>query len=331
MADAVSTRAEAHDGSMPAGVAEDDMVLFAVPKKGRIHQEIMDLLNGSGLEFKRPERLDVAVCKQLPVKIVFLPAADIPSYVMDGGVDLGISGEDMLEETLINTGYEAEKHVKILMKLGIGKCKLCLQAPKTLKATDPSIFIGKRIVTSFPAIARRFFDNLERNNSRNADAKKTTIKEVSGSVEAACGLGLADAVIDLVETGSTMHAAGLEVVGEPVLTSETLLFQQLPTEDNGLAQGRKAETINTITERIMGYLTSTRFAMVVYNCHEDNLERCCAITPGKRSPTITALKEKGWQSVSALVEKRSLHSVMDNLTKEGAKDVLCLSLTNTRM
>jgi len=318
----------ANRSSLPSGVVEEDVVLFGVPKKGRIYEDVMKLLKGSGLDAHRPERLDVAMCKELPVKLVFLPAADIPSYVMEGDVDIGISGHDMLEETLVGACCLEDPPMKIVKNLGLGKCKLCLQAPKALHVTDPKAFVGKRIVTSFPNLAKRFFDKLAQEQGSEAN---THIKVVSGSVEAACGLGLADAVVDLVETGTTMHAAGLEVVGAPIFTSEALLFHQTPTERNGLGGGRKAEIIKTIEERIDGYLTATRFVMLVYNCHDDNLVKCCQITPGKRSPTITELKEPGWHSVSSLVKKDSHNAIMDELSKNGAQDILCLNLQNTRM
>jgi len=301
------------------------MVLFAVPKKGRLLEEVMKLLKGSGLDAKRPERLDVAMCSELPVKLVFLPAADIPQYVIDGNVDLGISGGDMLEETLLGEGLTMTGEnlpVQVLSNLGMGKCKLCLQAPKLLGSTDAADFVGKRIVTSFPNITRRFFDNIQ-----GESTEKTVIKVVSGSVEAACGLGLADAVVDLVETGTTMRAAGLEVVTS-VLETEALLFQQVHKEGTPSA---KAETISLIKQRISGYLTSTRYIMIVYNCQTADLVSCCKLTPGKRSPTITPLKEEGWHSVSALVSKQQMNATMDELLKHGASDILCFSLTSTRM
>eukprot|EP00913_Durusdinium_trenchii_P009570 g8991.t1 len=267
---------------MPQGVMEKDTLLFAVPKKGRtrIHEDVMKILKGAGVDAKRPERLDVAMCKDLPIKLVFLPAADIPSYVMEGNVDIGISGSDMLEEAVslaqqsgarpFEAGYASveDAPVEVVLKLGIGKCKLCLQAPE--------------------------------NHS-------THIKEVSGSVEAACGLGLADAVVDLVETGTTMKAAGaasrrvpanpnpragLDIVAD-VLETEALLFQQRPTEANGLETGTKADMLQLIEKRIAGYLTATKY---------DDLAEVCSLMPGKRSPTVTELKEDNWHSVSALVK-----------------------------
>jgi len=311
--------------SMPVGVIEKDTVLFAVPKKGRIHEDVMKILKGSGFDAKRPDRLDVAMCKDLPIKLAFLPAADIPSYVMEGNVDIGISGSDMLEEAMIEAGYlDDDAPVEVVLKLGIGKCKLCLQAPVHLCDRPAKDFVGKRVVTSFPSLTKRFFDGLAK------DRHDTYIKEVSGSVEAACGLGLADAVVDLVETGTTMKAAGLDIVAD-VLETEALLFQQRPTEANGLESGSKADMLRLIEKRIEGYLTATKYVFIVCNCHHDDLQRVCALMPGKRSPTVTELKEEQWHSISALVKISESNRVMDELVKGGAKDILCLNLSNTRM
>lgn len=164
---------------------------FAVPKKGRLNEKVMEMLSGAGIEFHREPRLDVALCKNLPMTIVFLPASDIAKYVGEGNIDLGITGYDVVEESMVD--------VKKIMDLGFGKCKLCVQAPVADEIKNVEDLAGKRIVTSFPALTKKFFGPL--------DAKKgveTKINFVSGSVEAACGLGLADAVVDLVETGTTM-------------------------------------------------------------------------------------------------------------------------------
>lgn len=315
-----SPEARETKSSMPTIGKEDDALLFAVPKKGRLHAEVMNLLKGAGLDANRPDRLDVAMCKELPVKLIFLPASDIPMYVMDGNVDLGISGSDVLEETLLGMGLSSETAddsapVKVLEQLGFGKCKLCLQAPRELCNAGAKQFAGKRVVTSFPHLTKKFFSKLD-NGSR------TTVKVVSGSVEAACGLGLADAIVDLVETGTTMKAAGLDIV-EEVFSTEAIIFRR--------AGGAKSDLIQLIMKRLSGYMTSQRYVMLSYNCHTDNLAACCNITPGKRSPTITELKEKDWYSVSSLVEKRRLNKVLDELSQNHAQDLLVIPLINTRM
>lgn len=309
-------------------VSDDKTILFAVPKKGRLHQEVMNLLQGAGLDAKRPDRLDVAMCKELPVKLVFLPASDIPMYVMDAHVDIGVTGSDVLEEALVDAGMgmgenDAKPPLKKLMDLGFGKCKLCLQAPVERIAEGPHAFAGARVVTSFPALTKKYFDGL------GGEGPKTSIKVVSGSVEAAVGLGLADAIVDLVETGTTMRAAGLDVVSE-IHSSEAIIIQQLPNEENGL-DGPKGDLISLIMQRINGFIVSTKFVMVSYNVSEENLAACCAITPGRRSPTVTPLSESGWRAVSALVEKKQIHTKMDQLQDAGATDILVTSLTNTRM
>lgn len=164
---------------------------FAIPKKGRLHEKILEMLKGSGIEFRREPRLDVASCVDLPITLVFLPASDIAKYVGEGNIDLGITGYDIVKES--------EVDVDKVMDLGFGKCRLCVQAPVAEKITDVKTLAGKRIVTSFPHLTKEFFKPFDEELG-----VETKVKFVSGSVEAACGLGLADGIVDLVETGTTM-------------------------------------------------------------------------------------------------------------------------------
>jgi ATP phosphoribosyltransferase len=168
-----------------------DHCLFAVPKKGRLYEKVTDMLKGAGVEYHREPRLDIAICKDLNMTVVFLPAADISKYVGEGNVDIGVTGIDIVEES--------ESDVVRVMDLGFGKCKLCVQAQISSNITDVRVLAGKRIVTSFPTLTRKFFEPLDKEMGVT-----TSINFVSGSVEAACGLGLADAIVDLVETGTTM-------------------------------------------------------------------------------------------------------------------------------
>ena len=171
---------------------------FAIPKKGRLYEKVTELLMGAGINFRREARLDVAECTDFPLTLVFLPAADIAKYVGQGNVDLGITGMDVVQESNVV--------VEKVMDLGFGACKLCVQAPVTSQITDVQTLAGKRIVTSFPHLTKKFFDVLDAKNGEGSTP--TSINFVSGSVEAACGLGLADAVVDLVETGTTMKVRG---------------------------------------------------------------------------------------------------------------------------
>merc|ERR1712190_462356 len=132
-----------------------------------------------------------------------------------------------------------------------------------------------------------------------------------------------------VETGATMEAAGLEVVSN-VLETEALLFQQVPTNSNGL-NGKKGETVSAILARIRGYLTSTKYIMMTYNCRKEDLATCCNITPSRRFPQVTNLTEEGWHAVTSLAEKDKMNVVMDQLVRNGAQDVLCFDVTNTRV
>lgn len=164
---------------------------FAIPKKGRLYDKCVELLKGAGIEFHREARLDVALCIGLPITLVFLPAADIAKFVGKGDVDIGITGFDVVKESQVQ--------VDKVMDLGFGKCKLCVQAPVADEIKNVETLAGKRIATSFPNVTSEFFKTYD-----ETSGSKTEVSFVSGSVEAACSLGLADAVVDLVETGTTM-------------------------------------------------------------------------------------------------------------------------------
>jgi ATP phosphoribosyltransferase len=176
MVDPISRR-----NSSPAGNCR-----FAVPKKGRLYEKVVEMLKGAGIDFRREARLDVALCVGLPLTLVFLPASDIAKYVGEGNIDIGITGYDVVRESLVEVDH--------IMDLDFGKCKLCVQAPVSSHISDVSPLAGQRIVTSFQEHDERL-------------GVTTNVKFVSGSVEAACGLGLADAVVDLVETGTTMKVS----------------------------------------------------------------------------------------------------------------------------
>jgi len=287
-------------------------LLLAVPKKGRMAKQIDDMLRGSGFDYRRPERLDIAHCKDLPVSIVFLPASDIAAYVSEGNVDLGITGEDIVAETLAETGAT----VNVMMELGFGQCRLSVQAPQDGAIREPSELAGKRIVTSFPHLTRQYFQKYE-------NGLPTNVKVISGSVEAACGLGLADGIVDLVETGTTMRAAGLEEVST-VMKTQCVLIANPKTDKND-------ELVQIIRRRFQGYLTATRYLMVTYNVHRASLKQAVIVTPGKRSPSILSLDDANWVAVSALVEKSKVASVMDELERIGATDILTTQLHSSRM
>lgn len=286
-----------------------DKAIMAVPKKGRLHERCMKLLEGIGLDHTRPDRVDVAHCHDFPLTLVFLPAADIAKFVGLGNVDLGITGIDVVEED----GVEVERK----LDLGFGACKLCVLAPQENSIKDVATLAGGRIVTSFPSLAGKFFADLDKKHG-----KTTQIRYVSGSVEAACKLGLADAVVDLVESGTTMRAAGLEIVAT-IMQTESILIAAPNT--------RHDDKVKLIMKRIEGYFTAQKYQMIQYNVERANLPKALAVTPGKRSPTISALEEKEWVAVSALILKKESSLIMDRLQEAGASDILLFTLNNTRM
>lgn len=203
-----------------------DRLLFAVPKKGRLHEHCMSLLKGADIQFHRRNRLDIALSTNLPIALVFLPASDIGQFVGSGDVDLGITGQDVIAES--------NAHVDELLSLGFGKCDLSFQVPMSSGLSVDDL-IGRRIVTSFENIVSKYFHERESGLTHeqacaqlltpSPDMKptKTQITYVSGSVEAACALGLADGIVDLVESGETMRAAKLSAIGK-LLSSQAVLI-----------------------------------------------------------------------------------------------------------
>lgn len=184
-----------------------DRLLFAVPKKGRLNQACLDLLSGSDIQFHRHNRLDIALVKNLPLALVFLPAADIPAFVGEGRVDLGITGRDTVaEHDALNPPTETTGCEEI-MDLEFGRCKLQVQVPEKGPIQTPEQLIGRNVVTSFTNLSEAYFRELESkqaqtNGTANGDVSQpklsTKVRFVGGSVEAACALGLADGIVDLV-------------------------------------------------------------------------------------------------------------------------------------
>ncbi|KAJ2009124.1 ATP phosphoribosyltransferase (ATP-PRTase) (ATP-PRT), partial [Coemansia sp. S680] len=217
-----------------------DRMLFAVPKKGRLYDQCLGLLSSIGIEFNRKPRHDIALVTNMPIALVFLPAADIATYVAKGNIDIGITGLDIIRES------QTENDVAELLRLGFGKCKLQVQAPlgQSLVAED---LVGKRIVTSFINLTKQRFAELE---GVEPEKIKTQVRFVSGSVEAACGLGLADGIVDLVESGDTMRAAGLHAIDTILETESVLITNQNP---------RFPRLAETIKKRVEGILTARQY------------------------------------------------------------------------
>ncbi|OWP06962.1 ATP phosphoribosyltransferase [Marssonina coronariae] len=318
-------------------------LLFAVPKKGRLLQAALSLLEGADIQFRRESRLDIALVKNHPIALVFLPAADIPTFVGEGRVSLGITGRDTVAEHEVGVQQSRKERAESgdstpveddgqfgceeVMDLGFGSCKLQVQVPEKGQYVEPSDLIGKNIGTSFVHLAEDYFARLEaeaaigESNGDKPRKLKTKIIELSGSVEAACALGVADGIVDLVESGETMKAAGLKAIDTVVSSTAILIRSKNPSNP---------QLVDLIASRIRGVITAQKYVLCQYNVHRSNLVAASKVTPGKRAPTINALEEEGWVAVSSMVEKRKIATVMDQLTEIGAVDILVLSIANTR-
>ncbi|KAF3940163.1 hypothetical protein ABW19_dt0202230 [Dactylella cylindrospora] len=296
----------------------DGRLLFAVPKKGRLHESALTLLQGSDIQFHRHNRLDIALCINLPIALVFLPAADIPVFVGEGRCDLGITGQDQVMESQTVS-------VEEILELGFGKCKLQVQAPEKGAFNDPKELVGKNVVTSFTHLTTEYFRAIEvelyGEEVVKAQGLQTKLRYIGGSVEAACALGVADGIVDLVESGETMKAAGLKAISTVMQTQAVLIKSRKP---------RNPELIEKILSRINGVITAKKYVLCTYNLPRSLLHIVDRITPGKRAPTITALEDEGWVAIQAMVEKNRIASVMDDLEKEGASDILVLQISNSR-
>ncbi|KAH3658788.1 hypothetical protein OGATHE_006514 [Ogataea polymorpha] len=276
-----------------------DRLLFAVPKS-------------SDIQFNRSSRLDIALCTNLPIALIFLPAADIPTFVGEGRCSIGITGVDQVKESDVD--------VDISMDLLFGKCKLQIQVPENGPYEKPEQLIGKTIVSSFTNLTRQYFEELE--GVKPGEPLKTKIKFVGGSVEASCALGVGDAIVDLVESGETMKAAGLHAIGTILNTSAHLIISRHPSHP---------ELVEVIKSRLEGVLAAQRYVLCNYNAPRSMLPSLLKLTPGRRAATVSPLDDSEWVAVSSMVERKDMGNVMDKLKELGASDILVFEISNCRV
>ncbi|PWN52450.1 putative ATP phosphoribosyltransferase [Violaceomyces palustris] len=313
----------------------DSRLLFAIPKKGRLYEKCLELLSGADIQFKRAHRLDVALVQNHNMALVFLPAADIPRFVGEGNVDLGITGQDMVQEAGLSSLISEE------LQLGFGKCSLQVQIPDPdspyAKADCPRTvddLVGKKVATSFDTLAGKYFAQIDakvteqrrkEGKLKEGESLKTEIEYVGGSVEAACALGLADGIVDLVESGETMRACGLTAI-ETLLTSQAVLIRPTtphPRSDTSL--------ISLITARLRGVIAAKRYVLCNYNIRKTALSEALVITPGRRAATVSPLEDPEWNAVSSMVLKAEVANIMDRLEAVGASDILIIGIDNCRV
>ncbi len=278
---------------------------IGVPSKGRLSELATELLNQAGLHFRRQERTLFALVKQLPIDIIFLRTDDIPVLCAEGAIDLGITGSDLVAES--------EADVNIRMPLGVGHCRLSLCVPDDSPIQNCKQLNGKRLATSFPNITKQFLEGHQAN---------THLVQLSGSVEIMISLGVADAIVDLVETGSTLAANRLRVLTD-IGTYETVLIQN--------HQCRNSEIADRIVRRLEGVVIARDYSLLEYNVPRALLEEAEAITPGFNSPTVSALEDDGWCAVRVMVKRKEVIDTMEKLDAIGASAILETAIGNCRL
>ncbi|GIV32547.1 MAG: ATP phosphoribosyltransferase [Chitinophagales bacterium] len=279
-----------------------EVLRIAIQKNGRLHEQSMRLLNDCGVKVSNGSGTLKTRAANFPVEILFLRDDDIPQYVEDGVVDAGIAGENLIREK--------NKHVKVLEKLGFAKCRLALAIRKDEKYSGLSFFNGKKIATSYPNILKAF---LKKHKIR------CDIEEISGSVEIAPGIGLADGIMDIVSTGSTLFINGLREV-ETVMESQAVLVVH-----KGLHAAR-LQIAEKLLFRIRAVNNARNNKYILLNAPDEALEKICKILPGIKSPTILPLARKGWSSLHSVVKEDTFWEVIDELKKAGAEGILVVPI-----
>lgn len=272
---------------------------IAIQKSGRLSEGSMQLIKECGISISlgRKDKL-IAEASNFPVEVLFLRDDDIPEYVEDEVADVGILGENVVEEK--------NKDIKVVERLGFSKCRLSLAVPKNIDYRGIDYFHKKRIATSYPVTTQKFL----KKNGLSAE-----IHEISGSVEIATGIGLADAISDIVSSGSTLFSNGLQEV-ETILRSEAVMVS------NPNLSHTKQEILDKLLFRIRSINKAKTRKYIVMNAPNEKIEKICTLLPGMNSPTIMPLHIKGWSSIHSAVETSEFWGVIDKLKEYGAEGIL---------
>lgn len=275
---------------------------IAIQKSGRLSEDSISLLTECGMRFNHGLGKLKTECENFPLEIFFLRDDDIPEYVADAVADIGIVGENVLLET--------GKQVTLVEKLGFGKCRLSIAVPRAFDYKSLENLDGKRIATSYPHVLGEFL----RQNEVSAE-----IHIISGSVEIAPGIGLAEAICDLVSSGSTLFTNGLREV-ETVLHSEAVLIarENLPDEN--------VKLLEKLLFRIKAVRAAKNNKYILLNAPNEKLEQVIALLPGIKSPTIMPLAEKGWSSIHSVINENDFWQIVESLKDAGAEGILVLPI-----
>jgi len=275
---------------------------IAIQKSGRLHESSLRLLKECGIFFDNGNDQLKIQANNFPLEILFLRNSDIPQYVEDGVADIAIIGQDLI--------IEKDKKIEEIIKLGFSKCRLSLAVPKNMKYSGLTWFNGREIATSYPNTLKKFLD---KNNIR------VEIHEISGSVEIAPNIGLADGICDLVSSGSTLFKNGLKEV-EIILKSEACLAAKTDVD------AKKKILLDKLIFRIKAVLTSRNNKYVLLNAPDTKLDTIKRIIPGIKSPTIMPLAEKGWSSVHSVINENDFWEIIDQLKENGAQGILIIPI-----
>ncbi len=278
---------------------------IGVPSKGRLAELAAELLKDAGLHFRRQDRSLFARCKELPIDITFLRTEDIPVLCSEGAIDMGITGSDLIAEAGVD--------VRRRLDLGVGQCKLSICVPDDSTISAPKQLHGKRVATSFP------------NNTANylkQHGALAHLVNLSGSVEVMIALGVADAIVDLVETGSTLAANRLRILTD-IGHYETVLIQN--------HDQRMTETADRVVRRLEGVVIARAYSLLEYNVPRAKLAEAEGITPGFRSPTVSALEDADWCAVRVMVKRSEVIQIMERLESLGASAILETQIQNCRL
>ena len=282
-----------------------DCLRLGIPSKGRLAEQVEELLRQGGLRFRRQLRSLFARVPELPVEIAFLRTDDIPVLCAEDAIDLGITGADLVVEAAVD--------VEVRLRLGLGRCRLAVCVPEASRYESVEQLAGHRIATSFPEATRRFFQN------HGVDVHLVTIR---GSVEIMTALGVADGIVDLVETGSTLAAHKLRVLGE-IGEYETVLIQNRVR--------RHGEVADRVVRRLEGVVIAREYSLLEYNIPRERLAQAEQIAPGFHSPTISSLEDSAWCAVRVMVRRRQVIDVMEQLESLGATAILETPIANCRL
>jgi ATP phosphoribosyltransferase len=278
---------------------------IGIPSKGRLAEQAADLLGQAGLRFRRQDRSLFARVRELPIDITFLRTDDIPVLCAEGAIDMGITGSDLLAET--------NADVQVRLALGVGRCRLALCVPEDADIQNPGQLDGCRVATSFPQVTARYLAE---------HRAEVHLVPLSGSVEIMIALGVADAIVDLVETGSTLAANRLRVLAE-IGNYETVLIQNRHHGEPEIAQ--------RVVRRLEGVVIARSYSLLEYNIPRAKLADVERVTPGFDSPTVSQLEDPAWCAVRVMVQRKEVIPVMEQLEALGASAIVETSITNCRL